>query len=101
MEKQRHSGAQFPIWSQGALAELIGNNISLQKRLLSKFIGKGDDEVATIAASIESKDQDKVEMLAHTMTSASRSVDAMVLDETCQKMEGAKEKISEHLATQA
>jgi PAS domain S-box-containing protein len=118
------SSTQFPIWSQGALAELIGNNLSLQKRLLSKFIAKGDDEVKAIATAIENQDHEKVKMLAHTMKSASRSVGAMALGEACQKMEaagrenrledaqrlmptllesyqGAKTKISEHLATQA
>jgi HPt (histidine-containing phosphotransfer) domain-containing protein len=116
------SSTQFPIWSQGALAELIGNNLSLQKRLLSKFIAKGDQEVAAIASAIDALDYEKIKMLAHTMKSASRSVGAMALGEACLKMEnagrenrledaqlilpslvdayqGAKTKISEHLAT--
>lgn len=117
------ASTQFPIWSLGALAELIGNNLNLQKRLLSKFIAKGDDEVAAIAAAIDSSDSAKVKMLAHTMKSASRSVGAMALGEACQKMETAggenrldeaqqliprlieayqcaKTRISEHLATE-
>ena len=116
------SSTQFPIWSQHALAELIGNNQNMQKRLLSKFIAKGDDEVAAIALAIDANQHDKVKLLAHTMKSASRSVGAMALGEACQKMEaagrenrlddarrilvslldayqGAKSKISEHLAT--
>ncbi|MBC3881497.1 PAS domain S-box protein [Undibacterium sp. LX40W] len=116
--------SDFPVWSQGALAELIGNNINLQKRLLTKFIAKGDDEVAAIKTAIEAKDPGKVKMLAHTMKSASRSVGALALGEACQEMEaagreerladcvlilpslidayqGAKLRISEYLATEA
>ena len=94
-EEQARVGAlleasrEFPIWSAGALSELIGDNPNLQRRLLSKYVDKGDEEFAAIASAIEAGDHDRIKNLAHTMKSASRSVGAMALGELCQKVEHA------------
>ncbi|WMW80037.1 PAS domain S-box protein [Undibacterium cyanobacteriorum] len=79
----------YPVWSAGALAELIGDNPSLQRRLLSKYLLKGDSEIEAIRLAIETEDADKIKNLAHTLKSASRSVGAMALGELCQQLENA------------
>jgi PAS domain S-box-containing protein len=86
--------SQLPIWNPATLAELVGDNPAMHKRLLEKFLLNAKQQVAeiTAAAGKVASNADGTATLAgvaHTLKSAARSVGALRLGEQCQSLETA------------
>lgn len=77
------------IFNPLSLSELIGDNTALQRRLLSKYLEKGQTEISAIQTASQQQDIVAIGNLAHTLKSASRSVGALSLGELCEKIEQA------------
>jgi PAS domain S-box-containing protein len=81
--------AQPPLWDPLALAELVGNNPALHRRLLDRFMRNAPDQVAVIQNAIGVGDVHAAALTAHTLKSAARSVGALALGALCQRLETA------------
>ena len=82
----------FPVWNPTTLVELVGDNPSMHKRLLDKFLINAQAQVAEItatAATATDPDTSTLAGVAHTLKSAARSVGALRLGELCQSLETA------------
>jgi PAS domain S-box-containing protein len=79
----------FPIWNPTTLAELVGDNPAMHKRLLEKFVTNAQLQVREITAAAATGDTSALAGVAHTLKSAARSVGALRLGELCQGLETA------------
>jgi two-component system sensor histidine kinase/response regulator len=73
---------------QDALARVSGN-ITLYRRLLSKFLANHSNMVEEIIAALESKDQKTALRLAHTLRGLAGTIGAYELQDAAQKVEAA------------
>jgi HPt (histidine-containing phosphotransfer) domain-containing protein len=80
---------QFDIWNSGTLTELIGNNASVQQRLLQRFLVNAQQQCDAIQSTAAQADLAALTTQAHTLKSAARSVGALALGELCQTLESA------------
>ncbi len=78
----------LPIWDASALDRQVGKNLSLQRRLLLKFLTNASLQVADMV-DVDAKNLAKVAKKAHVLKSNARSVGAMQLGELCQLLENA------------
>ncbi len=78
-----------PIWNPNTLTDLIGDNPSMHKRLLKKFLRNSEKQVADMLAASVVDDLKALAGIAHTLKSAARSVGALALGELCQSLESA------------
>jgi CheY-like chemotaxis protein len=91
----QESNAENSFWSHAVLIELVGNNINLHKRLLTKFLAKAEQEIQAIAHAVTSEQLPQAGNFAHTLKSASRTAGAATLGDLCQQIESrAKENNS-------
>jgi HPt (histidine-containing phosphotransfer) domain-containing protein len=79
----------IPVWHPGTLTELVGDNPTMHKRLLDKFLLNAQEQVAAIGAAAASDDTQVAAGGAHTLKSAARSVGALRLGALCQAIETA------------
>ena len=77
------------IFDDQALARLIGANVSVQLRLLGKFLTNLDQQRDAIHSAHASADLHALQVAAHTLKSAARAVGAMALGECCFDIEKA------------
>jgi PAS domain S-box-containing protein len=92
------------VFNPLTLNELVGDNPAMHKRLLIRYLSKGQDEIAAIEVVSNQQDIAAIANLAHTLKSASRSVGAITLGELCEHIEQAARRgeIAQtcHLCTQ-
>jgi HPt (histidine-containing phosphotransfer) domain-containing protein len=79
----------FPVWHPGTLTELVGDNPTMHKRLLDKFLLNAQEQVAAIVADASKVETQAAAGGAHTLKSAARSVGALRLGALCQAIETA------------
>jgi len=79
----------FDIWNCNTLSELVGDNDSLHRRLLEKFLLNASHQVIRIEAQALAGDATQAANVAHMLKSAARSVGALALGELCQQIETA------------
>ncbi|MGR8931121.1 MAG: ATP-binding protein [Gammaproteobacteria bacterium] len=79
----------LPVWDENALSSVVGNNQTMQRHLLEKFLGQADEKVAILCGAAESDDVTAVGDIAHAFKSAARTVGAMQLGELCYRLEQA------------
>jgi CheY-like chemotaxis protein/HPt (histidine-containing phosphotransfer) domain-containing protein len=77
------------VFNPMTLNELVGDNPAMHKRLLTKYLSKGQDEIAAIEVVSNQQEIAAIANLAHTLKSASRSVGAIKLGELCEHIEQA------------
>ncbi len=80
---------ELAVWNPATLAELVGDNPGMHKRLLGKFLVNAEQQVTDIAAAALARDTATLAGIAHTLKSAARSVGALALGERCQSLETA------------
>jgi PAS domain S-box-containing protein len=78
---------KFSIWDATTLAQLVGDNPALHRRLLEKFLLQAADQVASIGVAAAAGDIGSMGDVAHTLKSAARSVGALALGDLCQRLE--------------
>jgi PAS domain S-box-containing protein len=81
--------ARFPLWTPATLAELVGDNPVMHRRLLGKFLLNATTQVAEIAVAAAANDTATLAGVAHTLKSSARSMGALRLGELCQRLETA------------
>lgn len=79
----------FPVWNPSTLVELVGDNPTLNQRMLKKFLHSAEVQVAEVVAAASAGDTATLAGAAHTLKSAARSVGALRLGELCQSLETA------------
>ena len=79
----------FPVWDRDMLTQLVGNQLELHQRLLTKFQSDAEQKISTLMILAEEGDTVLVADVAHKLKSAARSVGAMALGEYCQQVEDA------------
>jgi CheY-like chemotaxis protein/HPt (histidine-containing phosphotransfer) domain-containing protein len=82
----------LPVWNPVTLTELLGDNPGLHRRLLEKFLGSAENQVAEIMAAVTAKDATALAGVAHPLKSAARSVGALALGALCQNIETAADQ---------
>jgi HPt (histidine-containing phosphotransfer) domain-containing protein len=87
-EPERATG-HFDIWNSQTLGELVGHNPSTHRRLLKRFLDNAPQQRDAIASAAEEGDFATLNLQAHTLKSAARSVGALALGELCQSLESA------------
>lgn len=84
------SGAiALPIWDATTLTRMVGDNPSMHRRLLEKFLVNAQEQVVAIRSAATAGDVKTVCKVAHAFKSAARTVGAMQLGELCHEMEMA------------
>jgi CheY-like chemotaxis protein/HPt (histidine-containing phosphotransfer) domain-containing protein len=81
--------AQLSDWDASVLPGLLGDNPSLQRRLLAKFLNSARIQVSAIVNAADDALPQAAADVAHQLHSAARTVGAMHLGEMCFKMETA------------
>jgi CheY-like chemotaxis protein/HPt (histidine-containing phosphotransfer) domain-containing protein len=84
---RRHAAAA--VWDPTVLAEMVGDNPAMRKRLMDSFLLNTREQVKAIGAAVSIGDAAAAGELAHKLKSSARSVGAMVLGELCQQMDTA------------
>lgn len=79
----------LPIWDAKMLAQLVGEQPQLHRRLLDKFQINADKQISTLLILADEGEAGLIADLAHKLKSAARSVGAMALGELCQQIEQA------------
>ena len=79
----------LPVWNPATLTELVGDNPSLQRRLLESFLGSAEKQVADIIDAVAAQDVVALVKVAHPLKSAARGVGALALGALCQNLETA------------
>jgi len=77
------------IWDIEILGDIVGDNPALQRRLLSRFLVTGKEQLAAMQRDAENADLQALGDKAHALKSAARSVGALVLGELCEAIETA------------
>ncbi len=77
------------IWDACALTHMVGDNPTLHRRLLEKFLVVSQQQVVTIGMAAASSDIGAIADVAHTLKSTARTMGAMVLGELCESLEDA------------
>ena len=88
-ESSTAASAPPPVFDDQALARLIGANVSVQLRLLGKFVTNLTQQSDAIHSAHASADLHALQVAAHTLKSAARAVGAMALGECCFDIEKA------------
>jgi PAS domain S-box-containing protein len=88
VEPARVTG-HFDIWNSQTLGELVGHNLTTHKRLLKRFLDNAPQQCDAIVSAAEEGDFATLNLQAHTLKSAARSVGALALGELCQSIESA------------
>ena len=78
---------ELPLWDAMTLTELVGDNPTLHRRLLEKFLSHAQVQVTDICAAATAGECKTLAGVAHTLKSAARSVGALQLGELCQGLE--------------
>ncbi|MBP8287700.1 MAG: response regulator, partial [Rhodoferax sp.] len=94
------AAASTVIWDNTTLAAAVGNNPTLLKRLLAKFLANATQQVQDAQDARASGDLDTLTRIAHTLKSAARAVGALALGELCQSLEAAARAV-DHMACDA
>ncbi len=81
--------ATFDIWNRSTLSELVGDNSSLHRRLLERFLVNARQQIICIESQALAGEATQAANAAHTLKSAARSVGALALGELCQQIETA------------
>jgi PAS domain S-box-containing protein len=89
MAAQPPVARDFAVWNPSTLTELVGDNPSMHRRLLEKFLVNAQKQVTEITAAAAANDTSTLAGVAHTLKSAARSVGALALGEQCQSLESA------------
>jgi HPt (histidine-containing phosphotransfer) domain-containing protein len=77
------------IWDIEILGDIVGDNPALQRRLLSRFLVTGKEQLAAMQRDAENATLQALGGKAHALKSAARSVGALVLGEMCEAIETA------------
>jgi PAS domain S-box-containing protein len=77
------------IWDIEILGHIVGDNLSLQHRLLSRFLVTTNEQVSSMQLDVSDGAFMALADKAHALKSASRSVGALVLGELCEGIEAA------------
>ena len=75
------------VWDSGALRQLVGDRIALQRSLLTNYLGHADTLLPQLAQALRQGDGAQASAIAHRLKSASRSVGAMRLGALCEAAE--------------
>ena len=79
----------YVTWDANILLDLIGNNLSLQRSLLTKFLRTAQTQIEAINLAAGTGNTLEVAYEAHKLKSSARAVGAIELGELCQKLEDA------------
>lgn len=79
--------AHAVVWNEDTLSELVGENPMMQRRLLEKFLVNAVKQVCAIEDALSAGELAAIELTAHTLKSASRTVGALALGAACQRLE--------------
>ena len=71
------------------LGDIIGDNLALQQRLLSRFLVTAKEQLAAMLRDVENAAPQALGDKAHALKSAARSVGALMLGELCEAIETA------------
>ena len=77
------------IWDIEILGHIVGDNLSLQHRLLNRFLVTTQEQVSSMQLDVLGGAFMALADKAHALKSASRSVGALVLGELCEGIEAA------------
>jgi len=75
------------VWDAATLTRLVGDNPTMHRRLLERFLLSAQEQVAAIGAAATAGDTGTVADVAHKLKSAARTVGATLLGELCQEVE--------------
>ncbi len=78
---------QPATWDASMISQLVGDNPTLQRRLLEKFLIHTPTQISTMEAALQVNDIKNTASIAHALKSASRTVGAMALGDLCQHIE--------------
>lgn len=82
-----------------ALHERCGGNPVVIERVLNKFRGRANDQVASLAAAVEDRDFDQLRLLAHSLKGSAANVSAATVSLIAGEIEdAAKRQRSDTLA---
>ena len=87
-EPERVTG-HFDIWNSQTLGVLVGNKPATHRRLLNRFLDNAPQQCDAIVSAAAEGDFATLNLQAHTLKSAARSVGALALGELCQSLESA------------
>ncbi|WP_342619710.1 Hpt domain-containing protein [Rhodoferax sp. GW822-FHT02A01] len=77
----------LPLWDAGALARAVGDNPTIHKRLLGKYLESAPATASAIATSVAHGDWQSASEHSHRLKSSSRAVGAMRLGALCEALE--------------
>jgi HPt (histidine-containing phosphotransfer) domain-containing protein len=80
---------ESPVWDAAVLPRMVGNNLTMHKRLLEKFLLSAAEQTGRINAAAAIDDTATVSRVAHALKSAARTVGALQMGELCQVLETA------------
>ena len=80
---------QLPVWDEGTLHKMVGNNPPLHQHLLDKFLLNAAKQVTAINLSSDAGEFSAAADVAHALKSAARMVGALQLGEVCEQVETA------------
>jgi HPt (histidine-containing phosphotransfer) domain-containing protein len=77
------------IWDATVLTRMVGDNPTMHRRLLEKFLLTTNEQVTRIVAAAATEDTSTAGNVAHALKSAARTVGALQLGELCAELEHA------------
>jgi CheY-like chemotaxis protein/HPt (histidine-containing phosphotransfer) domain-containing protein len=77
------------IWDATMLSHLVGDNPSMHRRLLDKFMFNSEKQVAELINAVAAGQAIVIMEVAHKLKSAARTVGAMQFGELCHDLENA------------
>jgi CheY-like chemotaxis protein/HPt (histidine-containing phosphotransfer) domain-containing protein len=81
------AGVESPPWNPSVLTEMIGDNPTIQTRLLTRYLELTRIALAGIETAVATADIKVITAQAHKLKSASRSVGALLLGDLCDQIE--------------
>ena len=87
LQNQQASQGDLPVFDINMLVKVVGENPSMHKRLLEKFLANSQGRHKELLTAIESGDMTSVSSIAHSLKSAARSIGAMQLGQLCESLE--------------
>jgi len=80
------------VWDAQVLGRLVGHDVAIQTKLLTKFLVNGQGQLASLDTACASGDLQTLANMAHTLKSAANTVGAMALGALCLAVEQAGRK---------
>jgi PAS domain S-box-containing protein len=87
LPRDHASGEQLPKWDGMALSRMVGENPTMHRRLLDRYITTTTAQMAELEALHAAGDLKGLGALGHKLKSSSRTVGAMQLGALCQTLE--------------